>query len=242
MAVLDVIARPRPRPFWSDVRFLLGIVLIVASVAGVWVVVAASRQTVPVFAAARTIVPGESVSTADLEIVEVALGRVGEAYATPGSLDEDAVATRTIPEGELVPNDAVGDARRAATTTVVMRSATDVPASVRTGTVVEVWVAPQVERGVFDAPRILVAGATVAATTRDESMLGGGQTSLELVIDRADVGAVLAALADGSALSVVPSAGASSGRATSGPSGAVPSDEVPSEELPSAGSSGAGQR
>ncbi len=210
MAVLDVIARSRPRPFWSDVRFLLGIVLIVASVAGVWLVVSAARQTVPVFAAARTIVPGEVVSAADLEVVEVALGRVGEAYATPGSLDQDAVATRTIAAGELVPSDAVGDARRAATTSVVMRSATDVPASVRAGTVVDVWVAPPLERGVFDAPRILVAGATVASTARDESMLGGGQVSLELVIDRADVAAVLTALSDGSALSVVPSTGVTS--------------------------------
>ena len=31
-------ARPRPRAFWADIRFLLGIALIVASVAGVWLV------------------------------------------------------------------------------------------------------------------------------------------------------------------------------------------------------------
>ena len=48
-------------------------------------------------------------------------------------------------------------------------------------------------------------------------MLGGGQVSLELVIDRADVAAVLTALSDGSALSVVPSNGVPSAGASSSP-------------------------
>jgi hypothetical protein len=37
--------------------------------------------------------------------------------------------------------------------------------------------------------------------------MGGGAASLELVIPRADVAAALAAMADGSALSVVPRVG-----------------------------------
>jgi hypothetical protein len=32
--------RPRPRAFWGDARFFLGILLVIASVAGVWFVVA----------------------------------------------------------------------------------------------------------------------------------------------------------------------------------------------------------
>ena len=118
------------------------------------------------------------------------------------------VATRTITEGELVPAGAVGDAAKARTTSVVVRSAVDVPASVEAGTVVEVWSAPLLEQGEYDVPRILVADATVVSVTRDDSMIGGGSASLELVIPRADVAATLAAMAGGSALSVVPTAGA----------------------------------
>jgi hypothetical protein len=90
----------------------------------------------------------------------------------------------------------------------VVRSAVDVPASVEAGTVVEVWAAPMLERGDYDVPRILVADATVVSVTRDDSMIGGGSAALELVIPRADVAATLAAMADESALSVVPTAGA----------------------------------
>jgi hypothetical protein len=200
--------RRRPRAFWSDARFLLGIVLIAASVAGVWFVVTMARQTTPVFAAAHTIVPGQALSADDLRVVDVSLGQLGESYLAPDALEDGLVATRTISSGELVPHSAVGAQDAAATTTVVLRSAVDVPASVVAGTAVEVWAAPLRERGVYDPPRILVADATVVSVTRDDSMIGGGAASLELVIPRADVAAALAAMSDQSALSVVPAAGA----------------------------------
>jgi hypothetical protein len=198
--------RRRPRAFWSDARFFLGLVLIAASVAGVWFVVSIARQTTPVLAAARTIVPGQVLAAGDLRVVEVALGQVGDAYLSSDALEEGLVAVRTIDSGELVPHSAVGSGDAATTTTVVLRSAVEVPASVGAGSAVEVWAAPLVERGVYDTPRILVADATVVSVTRDDSMLGGGAASLEVVIPRSDVAAALAAMSDQSALSVVPAA------------------------------------
>lgn len=207
MTVADSV-RPHRRAYFSDARFLLGILLIVASVAGVWFVVSAARQTAPVFAAAHTIVSGQPVTEADVRVVDVALGQVTDAYLTPEMLGDGVVATRTISAGELVPQSAIGDAAQAQSTSVVMRSAVDVPASVTAGSVVEVWAAPLVERGEYDVPRILVADATVVSVTSDDSMIGGGAAALELVIPRADVAAVLAAIADDAALSVVPTPGA----------------------------------
>lgn len=199
--------RPTRRAFWGDARFLLGILLIAASVAGVWFVVAAARQTAPAYAAARTIAPGQVVDADDLRQVDVALGQLGDAYLAPGDRREGLVATRTIAAGELVPADAVGDPEQARTTNVVVQSSVDVPASVDAGTVVEVWAAPLLEAGDYDEPRILVADATVVSVSRDDSMMGGGTAALELVIPRADVAATLAAIADESALSVVPTLG-----------------------------------
>ena len=203
MSVTDTVRAPR-RAFWGDARFFLGILLVVASVAGVWLVVAAARHTVPVYAAARTIVPGEVIAPDDLRVVDVALGPLADTYLAADGLGDAAVATRTIASGELVPAASVGDADSARTTSVVVRSTVDVPASVTAGTVVEVWAAPPLEQGEYDDPRILVAGATVVSVTRDDSMIGGGAAALELVIPRADVAATLAAMADEAALSVVP--------------------------------------
>lgn len=208
MASPDTV-RPRPRAFWSDTRFLLGIVLIVASIAGVWGVVAATRHTVPVLAAARTIVLGAPVSADDVQVVDVALGRAADAYLAADGLTPGAVATRTIEPGELVPRSAVGSAEGVRTTTVVLRSDGELPTAVAPGAAVEVWAAAQIKRGRFETPRVLVSRAIVTSVARDDSVMGTSGASLELVIDRGDVAATLAALADGSSLSIVPLPGAS---------------------------------
>jgi len=208
-AATDPVRTPR-RAFWGDARFFLGVLLVVASVAGVWLIVSAARQTVPVYAAAHTIVAGEAIGQDDLEAVDVALGTLAGVYLEAGGLDDQVIATRTIEAGELVPATSVGDPASARTTSVVIRSAVDVPASVEAGSPVEVWSAPPQDQGSSTQPRILVADAVVVSVTRDDSAIGGGAAALELVIPRADVPATLAAMADDSALSVVPATGSGS--------------------------------
>lgn len=196
--------RPRPQAFWTDARFLLGIVLIIGSIAGVWAVVAAARQTAPVLVAARTIAAGEEVGEADVRVADVALGALARSYLRPGAVEPGTVAMRTIDEGELVAVQALGSAAGARTTTVAIRMDDAVPAAVAPGSSVEVWVADPAEGGGFDEPRVLIAEASVLSVSRTESVMGSAGTSLELVISRSDVGGVLAALAGDARLSVVP--------------------------------------
>lgn len=197
----------RPRAFWNDLRFFVGLALIVASVAGVWLTVTAARQTVPVFAAAHTIVPGDEVTEADLRLVEASLGAAEAAYVTSDALTPGLIATRTITEGELVPVSALADGERSRTTTVVVQTTSAVPSDVVSGSVVELWAAPALEQGTFGVPAILVADATVAAVTETDGLLGARGPALELVVPRSDVAAVLQAVAASAALSVVPAAG-----------------------------------
>jgi hypothetical protein len=206
MTALDSPPR-RPRAFWNDLRFFVGLALIVASVAGVWLTVTAARQTSPVFAAARTIVPGDEVTASDLRVVEAALGTAQDAYMTPDALVPGSIATRTVAEGELVPVNALQDAARGRMTTVVVQTMTAVPSGVVTGAVVELWAAPALEQGAFGTPAILVADATVAAVEEADSLLGARGSTLELVVPRSDVAAVLQAVAASAALSIVPAAG-----------------------------------
>jgi hypothetical protein len=196
-------SRPQRGAVWGDTRFLLGILLVVVSIVGVWFVISSARQTAPVWAAERTLVPGEVISRDDLAVVEVALGQSGGAYLALDDFTDGVVATRTVTAGELLPVDAVADADSVRTANVVVRSSADVAASIEPGTTVELWSAPLLERGTYDTPRILVADATVAAVTRDDSAIAGGSAALELVIPRSEVAETLAAIADQAALSVV---------------------------------------
>ena len=197
-------ARAAHRP-WTDLRFFIGLALIVLSVVGVWLIVGAAKQTSPALQAVRTIVPGEPVTSADVRVVDVVLGAAGAGYLTPGTLEPGLIATRTITEGELVPAVATADADRGRTTSVVVRSTVPVPMSVAKGSVVELWAAtPLTETRGFGEPHVLLPEATVASVDRDDGPLSTKSSTLELVVSRAKVGEVLAALTGGSSLSVVP--------------------------------------
>lgn len=200
--------RPPRRPFWADLRFVLGIVLIVASVAGVGLVVSLANQTRSVYVAATTLVPGQPVTEAEVTAVDIGLGTVVERYLAEGDLTIGAVATRTILEGELIAATAIGDAESTAVTKVVVRSSVDVPADISAGDLVDLWASTPLESGVFGTPRVLVPEATIVSVRRDDSMMGGGAAQVEIVIARSDVSATLEAMTNGSALSIVPTIGA----------------------------------
>ncbi len=201
--------RPRVRSPWVDPRLIVGAALVILAVLGVWFVIAGARQTTAVLIAGRTLVPGEPVESADLRVADVWLGGLGGSYLTAGSMPEDAVATRTIPTGELVPVGALSPATSVRSTVVVIDSATGVPASVAVGTAVEIWSAPRTEPDRFGAPRVLVADATVAGMPSKDGMSApSAGTTVEVVLPRAAVAEVLAATAAGDALSIVPVTGA----------------------------------
>lgn len=196
--------RPR-RAFWGDVRFFIGIALVILSIIGVWLIVSSSRHTTPVLQASRTIVQGEALASADFHVVDVGLGPVADTYLAPQELIPGLVAARTLTAGELVPSAAAAPAEDSRTTTVVVDSSTGIPVGVTEGTVVELWQAPLMEDGkTYDVPRILVGDVVVASLVKTEGMLSQGRASVELVIDRADVAEVLAAITGGAALSIVP--------------------------------------
>lgn len=200
-------ARPA-RSFWGDIRFLIGIALVTASIGAVWLIVTTSRTTSPALQSARTILVGEVLTTADLRTVQVGLGVLTDDYLTPEGLASGIIATRTIAAGELVPRAATAPAASARVTTVVVDSAAAVPEAIAAGTVVDLWVAPLIaDTRTYDTPRVLVERATVAKVVAAQGMLSSSGTTLELVIERSDVAAVLAAITDGSVLSVVPVAG-----------------------------------
>ncbi|OAN43560.1 SAF domain-containing protein [Microbacterium sp. H83] len=201
---MNTVAR-RGRVVWGDTRFLIGIVLVALSMGGVWLVVSSASVTSPVLQATRTIVRGEALVSGDFQVVEVNLGTLVDEYLAPQDLVPGLIAARTLSNGEMLAAQAAADASAGRTTTVVVESSTGIPAQVRTGTVVELWHAPPIdESGAADAPRLLVADATVASVTTADGVLAAEGTSVELVVDRAEVADVLAAVTGGSLLSVVP--------------------------------------
>lgn len=189
-----------------DPRLLIGLGLVVASIAGVVGIVAANDDGAEVYAAPRLLTAGERITADDLELRRVSLGADLGAYLTADTLPAvGAVVSRTVGEGELVPLAAVGDERGPATTTIVVALTTPLGATVRQGDALDVWSSPQEEAGRFGAPVVISSGAQLVRQVDDEGLVAGSQAArVELLVPRRDVARILDALANGDALAAVP--------------------------------------
>ena len=87
-----------------DPRLLIGLALVVASVAGVVALLSAVDESVAVLAAGEDLSPGDRIQARDLVPVEVRLDAAARHYLLPGDLPAGGlVVTRSVGEGELVP-------------------------------------------------------------------------------------------------------------------------------------------
>jgi hypothetical protein len=205
------------RPFFFDPRFAIGLALVIASVVGVYAIVATADKTSQVYAARGPLVAGQQVEVDDLVVRSVRLGAADRMYLASGSLPETgAVVTRSIPAGELIPASAVGSAATGNETSVVLRVKGDIAASVAPGTSVDVWSAARTEHDRYAPPAVLVGGATVVRVIEADSMVAGDDgLSVEVRVPKKKVAAVLEAIANADAISLVPES-AGSTAATSG--------------------------
>ncbi len=201
-----------PRSFWFDPRFGIGLVLIVASVAGVGWIVAGADRTVNVWAARGLLTPGDTVDASDLVVRAVRLGEAGELYLAEAAMPEGGlIVARTVAEGELVPVAAVGTGTSDEQASVVVAVGSTLPRSITEGSVVDLWAAAGVEGGAgdFDPPAVLVSGATVVRVVEDDGLIvDGGATGVEVLVPRGKLASVLDAITSEDAISLVPAVSA----------------------------------
>jgi hypothetical protein len=203
---------PRRRPF-ADPRLLIGLLLVAASVAATVGIVAAADRRVQVYAAAGPLEPGQRIAASDLVARGVALDGSDSLYLGIGDVPRGGlVVTRAVAQGELVPASSVGRTSDVDATSLVLRLATRVSAAVRPGASIDVWsatpatAAAQLEGASVDPPTVLVSGATVVRVIDDDQALTVDHegSAVEVRLPRSRVARVLAAIAAGDDLSIVP--------------------------------------
>jgi hypothetical protein len=199
--------RSAKRSAFFDPRFVIGLVLVLASVGGVYAIVSAADRSTEVFVARGALVVGEIVHADDLVAAEVRLGGAGHLYLKPEAIPhEGVVMTRTVRSGELVPTSAVDRVGNTSTTSVVVTTERALSGSIEPGTVVDVWSADRTEREGYGPPVVLVGGASVVRVLKEGGLVADpNAVSVELRVPDQSVAEVLEALANDSALSVVPS-------------------------------------
>ncbi|POH58436.1 hypothetical protein [Arthrobacter glacialis] len=198
------------KPSWKDPRLLIGILLVLASVAGVVALVGNAGKTVPVYAAKDALVVGQKITPESFNIVHVQLGDVGGKYLNPEVvLGENSVAVRMVPKGELVARSSIGQTdaldRKPAPVTV----SEPLPKEVVVGSYVDVWVALPDERNGFQAPVLMLPGAEVAALNVASGSLGSGKyMQIMVLVSDAQMPKFLGAVANKAKVSVVWNPGA----------------------------------
>lgn len=197
--------RPRRR-FWFDPRFALGMVLVAASVTGVGAIVVGADQSIPVYAAAAPLAVGDRIDASDLVSTRVRFPGAGELYLTPARLPaEGLLVTRTITEGELVAVSAVGTVGGESVTSIVVDVHGTLAAAVIPGAVVDVWAARRAERVGYGPPAVLVPDAAIVRVIESRSLIADGRgQSVEILVPKAKVAAVLESIANEDSIALIP--------------------------------------
>ncbi|MFD5276784.1 CpaE family protein [Pseudarthrobacter sp. NPDC058362] len=159
----SVAAARLKRPSWKDPRLVVGILLVLASVAGVISLLSGADRTTEVFAARNSIGVGERITAENLIRTKVRLGETEQHYITAASgLPENAVAIQRIGKDQLVPRTSLGVVDALDRKPVALTVSEALPAQAVAGARVDVWVAQPDARNGFNEPRLLLPGAEIA--------------------------------------------------------------------------------
>lgn len=214
MSLATSMQAPAPRlkkPSWKDPRLLLGILLVLASTAGVVALVGSADQTTEVFAVDKAIPLGTPVTEEDFAVASVRLGdREGSYLPVADGLPENAVASALLRKGELLSRSDLGTADQLDRKPMGLRVDDPLPAGTRAGSRVDVWSAMPNERNGFKEPQQILTAAEISELSIEESVLGANRaTQILVLVEDEDLPALLSAQSNGAKISVVlnPSAG-----------------------------------
>lgn len=210
-------AKRLQKPSWRDTRLLVGVVLVLLATAVGAKVIGAADDRVAMYAAAQTLKPGDRLTTDNLKPVDVQLGDAGAVYlSATAALAPDRFAVRQVPQGELVPMDAIGSQADVSVQPVTIVVDANSATSLRVGSVVDVWVSERdtatTQERYLDA-KLSLERVSVGAVPSDQSRFGAAAASaaVQVLVPRARVQAVIAASDKRSRFTLVPVPGSPSG-------------------------------
>ncbi len=168
------------RPGWRDPRILVGLVIVAASVLVGVKVLAAADDSVGVWAVRDDLPAGTRVEAAEVQRVQIRFDRREDAdryLSADAPLPDGAVLERAVGSGELLPREALAGADRALVEVPVPVELEEVPATVREGSVIDVWVTPQTATTaakLADADLVLDDVVVVKAPAPEDSLAPTG--------------------------------------------------------------------
>jgi hypothetical protein len=201
---------PRLRsPSWRDPRLLIGLVLLLTSVAVGARVVALADHTEPVYAARTTLPTGTPITTEVLDVVRLRLSGTDAGYLDAEQpLQPGQILTRTVGAGELIPSAAIAQAGQIQFRPVSIPIEGQPPAGLTSGGRVDVWASAKRRDAVgggYDEPERIAASVEVFdVRTPDTGLSASRAASVEVLLPSDSLASVLDALANQARVVVLP--------------------------------------
>ena len=193
------------RPSWKDPRLLMGVLLVLVSVAGVVFLVNSADRTTEVYAARDGIAVGEELTPENVVRARVRLGETEQHYIpVEAGLPEGVVAVQRIGKDQLVPRASLGEVDELDRKPVALTISETLPSQAVAGARVDVWVAQPDAKNGFSEPKLLLPGAEIAEVTDGSTALGSTKTTVLMVlVEDSQMPALLGAQANEAKISVV---------------------------------------
>ncbi|HVV77860.1 MAG TPA: hypothetical protein VHC43_17725 [Mycobacteriales bacterium] len=194
-------ARRLPRPRWFDVRFLIGVaVVVIPIVIGAHILAAADRYA-SVYVARRALVPGQHLVADDLVVGRVRFEGQGDRYVAAGRPPVGYVVTRYVAEGELLPIAALTGSPSALVAerlVTVPVGAGHAPLDLLRGDVVDLYATKKDPGGNKAAqPRLVIGAAPVDSVSTSGALSTSGSISVVIEVPAVSVGSVVRAIEGG---------------------------------------------
>jgi len=213
----DMAELPRPtaarlrQPSWRDTRLVVGVVLVLLSMAMGAKVVAAADDTVPMYAAVASLVPGQPVTQRDVRRVDVQLGADQSRYVVADhDIAPDTFALRDVRPGELLPTSALGTRADINLKPVSVPVDSGAAAQISAGSIVDVWVNAKDPSSAAEKYGNPVKTLQAAPVSRVPEASGNGlgsasgKTAVQIMVPEAGVQALIAAIDQGARITLVP--------------------------------------
>jgi hypothetical protein len=195
------------RPGWRNPRLLLGVVLVAGSIVLGARLLSAADDTVGVWAVARDLPAGAAVGQDDLARRRVRFPdrATADGYlGTDDQVPEGATLNRPVSGGELLPRAAFATTSAADLVEIpISVLSDDLPATVRQGSVVDVWVAPKVSAvGAVRVKAVRVLSDVVVVAVPRSSEGFAPQTTRQVIVGvpasgTGDLATALGGMSDG---------------------------------------------
>jgi hypothetical protein len=188
------------RPGWRDPRLWIGLLIVTVSVLGGARLLASADDTVSVWAVSGDAGPGAELTTADLVAHRVRFADDGDLdgyFTVDDELPADLHLVRGVTAGELLPRAALGSASDTGDTVElpIAVEAEQVPPSVQTGSVVDVYLVGKGKGRSLEAGPVLAEATVVDAPSPDAGFgAAAGRRQLVLAVPEADAAAYFAAI------------------------------------------------